>query len=170
MITIRPRPNRPQQGILSQDGRSYPCALGRSGLTSAKREGDGATPLITTKPLYGFYRPDRETRPPSALPFHALKTDMGWCDDRTHPSYNQPVSLPFDTSHEALWREDALYDLIVVLDINITRRTRGAGSALFMHVARDGYRPTEGCIALAKRDLRQLLKALTPQTRIRIMR
>ncbi|WP_244574533.1 L,D-transpeptidase [Cohaesibacter sp. ES.047] len=148
----------------------FPVALGRRGMTSKKREGDGGTPITVTRPLYGFYRADRENRPRSILPFTPIHAGMGWCDSPDHASYNRLVRLPFSTSHERMMREDNLYDLVVVLDINITKRTRNKGSALFMHVAREGYKPTEGCIALDKRDLRLVLAHMGPQTQIRIVR
>ncbi len=106
----------------------------------------------------------------STLPFVPIRNDMGWCDAPDHPSYNRPVALPFGSSHECLKRDDSLYDLVVVLDINITTRIKGMGSALFMHVAREGYKPTEGCIALRKEDLRQLLMHMRRDTTIRIQR
>lgn len=135
-------------------------------MTSSKREGDGATPIIVTKALYGFYRKDKGPKPNSQLAFLPIQQHWGWCDDAGHPNYNRLVSKPFGASHEELWRQDALYDLVVVLDINITHRIRGKGSALFMHVARDGFLPTEGCIALEKRDLYRLLTIMDSDTKI----
>lgn len=167
-ISIKPKPLNPSRGQLIFDQRAMHCSLGRSGISAFKREGDGRTPIIMTRPCYGFYRPDRENRPISQVPFFPLSPDLGWCDAPGHPSYNQPVRTPFDASHESMWREDALYDLVIVLDINISERVKGRGSALFMHVARDEYRPTEGCIALGKRDLRRLISYLTPKSSIRI--
>ena len=170
IITIRPKPDQQTKGLLRLDSLIFPCALGRSGLNIIKREGDGATPILVTRPLYGFYRPDRERRPISPLHFIPSRSNMGWCDTPDHASYNRQVQLPFNASHESLQRDDPLYDLVVVLDINIKKRIKGAGSALFMHVARKGYQPTEGCIALEKRDLRHLLKHMSNRTLIRITR
>ena len=169
-ITLRKKPGSNTKGLLSYGARTIPCALGRSGLGPIKLEGNGVTPLMTTRFLYGFYRPDREKRPASALPFQPLKNTMGWCDDSDHPAYNRLVTLPFSPSHENMWRDDQLYDLVIVLDINIAPRARRRGSALFMHVARQGYGPTEGCIALDKADLRHLLGYLSPDTRLTISR
>jgi L,D-peptidoglycan transpeptidase YkuD (ErfK/YbiS/YcfS/YnhG family) len=36
---------------------------------------------------------------------------------------------------------------------------RGRGSAIFLHLAREDGRPTEGCVALAPRDLNAVLAA-----------
>ena len=173
-LLVRPKPgSNPDdhsRGLLQLGNLIFPVALGRNGMTSHKREGDGATPITLTRPLFGFYRADRESRPCSALPFIPIRDDMGWCDAPDHPSYNRLVNLPFAASHECLKRDDSLYDLVVVLDINITKRVRGQGSALFMHVAREGYKPTEGCIALRKQDLRLVLNHMRPDTSLQIQR
>ncbi|WP_373235774.1 L,D-transpeptidase family protein [Cohaesibacter celericrescens] len=170
MITIKKKPLSISQGHCITGSTVFACALGQTGQTAFKQEGDGATPLTHTRPLYGFYRPDRESKPRSTLPFIPISKSMGWCDAIDHPSYNRRVRLPFGASCEAMWRDDSLYDLVVVLDINITQRQKGRGSALFMHVAREGYKPTEGCIALAKQDLRLLLQVMTTNSRIQIIR
>ena len=158
------------KGILRAGSDWFPCALGKHGLTSKKQERDGATPIITTRALYGFYRPDKEAKPISPISFKPLRSDLGWCDDPSDPNYNRLVRLPFSASHEEMWRSDELYDLVIVLDINITCRQCGKGSALFLHVARPGYPSTEGCIALKKQHLRRILQHLTPTTRIKICR
>ena len=169
-ITIRKKPGHSSKGLLTFGDQTVPCALGRSGMGPIKQEGNGVTPIMTTRMLYGFYRPDREKRPLSAVPFHPMHEDMGWCDEAEHRCYNQLVSLPFDASHETMWRDDPLYDLVIVLDINIAPRAKRRGSAIFMHVAREGFMPTEGCIALQKSDLRRLLGWMSPATRIHIAR
>lgn len=141
------------------------CALGRSGVAAGKREGDGATPRGVHRLLAGFYRPDRvKVRPRSPLPLAPLRRDLGWCDDPRHPAYNRPVRLPFRASHEAMWRDDGLYDLVLVVDWNLSPRARGRGSAIFVHVARPGLAPTEGCVALAPADLGRLLPRLAKRT------
>nr|WP_319391359.1 L,D-transpeptidase family protein [uncultured Cohaesibacter sp.] len=169
-ITLRKKPRQTTMGLLTLGTRTVPCALGRSGLGPIKLEGNGITPLMQTRILYGFYRPDKEKRPVSVLPFFPLEREMGWCDAPGHPSYNRLVQLPFSESHERMWRDDDLYDLVLVLDININPRANRRGSALFMHVARPDYSPTEGCIALAKPDLRHLLAVISPETRLTIAR
>ncbi|WP_321448111.1 L,D-transpeptidase family protein [uncultured Cohaesibacter sp.] len=169
-ITVRQKPGHDSKGLLTFGNQTVPCALGRGGMGPIKLEGNGVTPILTTRMLYGFYRPDREKRPLSAIPFYPMQTDMGWCDEAEHRCYNRLVSLPFEASHETMWREDPLYDLVVVLDINIAPRAKRRGSAIFMHVAREGYTPTEGCIALDKKDLRHLLGWMSPETKIDIAR
>jgi len=139
---------------------SYKCAIGRSGMIAAndKREGDGATP-IGKWPMRGiYYRADRLTLPKLALPSTPITKDMGWCDAPDDPAYNRLVTLPFAASHEILWREDHAYDLIIELGHNDNPPVPGLGSAVFMHVAKPGYTPTEGCVALALEDLIAVLK------------
>ena len=140
----------------------WPCSVGRGGLRRNKQEGDGATPIGRWPLRRLFYRPDREDRPGTRLPSSPLAPNLGWCDDPDDALYNQPVKLPYPGRHETLWRKDALYDLIVVLGYNDAPPLRGAGSAIFLHVATLDYDPTEGCVALAKDHLRSLLGAIGP--------
>lgn len=125
-----------------------------------KREGDGASPIGRWPARRVFYRPDKRPPPETGLPAIGLKPEDGWSDDPAEPSYNRLVNLPCRGSHERLWREDGLYDLIVELGYNDDPVVAEMGSAIFLHVARGGYAPTEGCIALAEEDLREVLRVL----------
>jgi L,D-peptidoglycan transpeptidase YkuD (ErfK/YbiS/YcfS/YnhG family) len=113
-----------------------------------------------------FWREDRLARPATGLPIDALIPEAGWCDDPSSPLYNFPVALPFPLSHEKLWREDGVYDVIVVLGYNDDPPVRGKGSAIFLHLARAGYEPTQGCVAVSLPDLRRLLPRLGRQVRL----
>lgn len=115
-----------------------------------------------------LYRADNTRRPLTGLPVSAIRADDGWCDAPGDRNYNRPVRLPYPTSAERMRRDDDLYDIVVVLSHNQRPRVRGAGSAVFVHLARPGYQPTEGCIALAEPDLRDLLARLRRGDRIRI--
>jgi L,D-peptidoglycan transpeptidase YkuD (ErfK/YbiS/YcfS/YnhG family) len=160
-ICVRVLSHSSSRGIIQLGATSLPCALGRSGIKALKREGDGASPLGTWPLERGLLRPDRCRRPFTGLPFRSLSPDDGWCDASVDRNYNRRVKLPYPASAERLWRPDSLYDLIIVLDHNRSRRRRNCGSAIFMHVAREGYRPTEGCIALSRGDLVRLLAKLS---------
>ncbi len=103
-------------------------------------------------------------RPRAWRLFQPLKRDMGWCDAPGSPSYNRPVKLPFSAGHENLWRDDALYDLVIVLGYNLYPRREGRGSAIFLHCARADFAPTAGCVALQPADLRRLLPLLSAKT------
>ena len=155
-------------GRLECGGRSYRCALGRGGVVLVKAEGDGATPAGGFPLRRVLYRPDRLERPATGLPSAEVAPDMGWCDDPAHPDYNRQVRRPFAASNEALWRENEVYDLIIVLGHNDDPPVPGRGSAIFMHVARPDYAPTEGCVALALEDLLEVLAACRPGGEIRI--
>lgn len=148
------------RGFLRLGPITVPCAIGRAGLTRRKREGDGATPVGRFALLGAYYRPDRQARLPGGVPCVPLQPDDGWCDDPRHPRYNRPVRLPFAASHEKMWREDHLYDIVVVLDCNMAPAIKGRGSAIFFHLAREGYAPTEGCVAVAPRHMRLILSRL----------
>lgn len=149
-------------------GRTIPVALGPAGIRHDKREGDGATPAGTWRPRQVRWRADHGTRPATQLPVRTTRREDGWCDDPTDGRYNLPVTLPFAPSHEEMWRKDALYDLVVVLDHNARPRKARRGSAVFLHLAREGFEPTAGCIALRRADLKRLLAILTPRTRIKV--
>lgn len=141
------------------------CALGRSGISAIKREGDGATPRGRL-PLRAVLYRSKDTRPRVAFRLSTIRRRDGWCDDPQDRNYNRPVRLPYRASAEHLWRADGLYDIVVVLGYNDVPRVRNRGSAIFMHVARENFEPTEGCIALSARDLRRLLIALPRRSEI----
>lgn len=155
-------------GTLAVGGQRYPCVLGRSGVTGDKREGDLKTPIGDFALRRLHYRADRMARPRTGLPVSAIGTDDGWCDDPGHSDYNGPVKLPFDASHERLWRDDHVYDLVVEIGYNDDLPVPGRGSAIFLHVARDDRAGTEGCVALARVDLLGALEKISAGSRIRI--
>ncbi len=153
------------------EGRAYPAIWGQNGAIEAaeKKEGDGKTPLGLFALRRVFYRADRLTRPQTRLPLTALAPDHGWCDAPDDPKYNQWVSLPYPAHAETLWREDRLYDIIIVIGFNDAPVRAGFGSAIFIHLTAEDGAPTKGCIALAPDDMRALLKSAGPETKIRIM-
>ena len=171
LITVR-APRGATTGTLHFNGRAYPCTLGRSGIVDGKHEGDGGTPAGVYPLREIRYRPDRIAPPRSNLPVTATTPSDGWCDDPADPAYNKPVRLPYSRSTESLWREDGAYDLFAVIGYNDAPPVPGAGSAIFLHVARTGpdgtFRPTAGCVALAEPDLLAVLSACTPRTMIDI--
>lgn len=153
----------PAAAMLIGGFRRYRCALGRGGIVVDKREGDGGTPVGRFPLRQVFYRPDRLAAPPvTALPVRAIAPTDGWCDAPEDPAYNRPVTLPYPASAETMWREDTLYDVVVVLGHNDDPPVPGRGSCIFLHVARPGYAPTEGCVALALPDLLAVLADCWP--------
>ena len=164
------------QAIVHPDGRLvlgglvFRAALGRAGVAGDKREGDGATPAGRFVFRRLLYRPDRLAPPPTGLALLPLAPCDGWCDEPGDPLYNRPVTLPYKARHEVLWRRDDIYDLIVVLGHNDDPVRPGAGSAVFLHVARPDFSPTAGCIVLAKHDLLTLLANASPGDGIDVKR
>lgn len=146
-------------GRLDYRGRVLRCALGRGGVVAAaaKREGDGGTPTGRLPLRRIHYRADRLAPPRAAVPLSPIAPDDLWCDDPAHPQYNRLVRRPFEASHEEMWREDALYDVVGELGWNDSPPAGGRGSAIFLHLARPDYAPTAGCVALALPDLLWLL-------------
>ncbi|MBV1701886.1 MAG: L,D-transpeptidase family protein [Hyphomicrobiales bacterium] len=142
-------------------GLTLPCALGPAGICAIKREGDGATPRGTFKITSGLWRADRLPRPRTSLTLHAITPRLGWCDAPGHRNYNRPVHLPFAASHESLWREDAVYDVVLILDHNQRPRRQNGGSAIFFHLAKPGFVATAGCVAIERRAMMCLLARLS---------
>ena len=167
LIVRRLSPARPV-GWLEFGSYRWPCAFGRAGISPNKKEGDGVTPRGVYVLRRVLYRADKIQRPMTGLAIQRTAPDMGWCDAVGDRNYNRKIRHPYPVSAEQLWRDDELYDLVVVLSHNERPRIQGRGSAVFMHVARPGFRPTEGCIALRKSDLRKLLKRAGRQAKIRI--
>jgi L,D-peptidoglycan transpeptidase YkuD (ErfK/YbiS/YcfS/YnhG family) len=155
---------------LRGSGIDIACEIGRSGPIDAadKREGDGATPTGIWPIRAALLRPDRVARSIGwRLPWRWLRPDDGWSDDIADPAYNRPVRHPHGFSAERLWREDGLYDAIVILGHNDSPPVAGAGSAIFLHCADPG-RPTEGCVAIARESLLTLIGQLAPGNAIEI--
>jgi len=158
------------------DGMMFPCAIGRGGACAAqdKREGDGCTPLGLW-PIRGvLLRPERVTLPARpAVPWRWTRSCDGWSDGADDPAYNRPVLLPRAHSHEILQREDAAYDIIIVLGHNDAPPVPGMGSAIFWHIwvpdESGAPRPTEGCIAIAREDMDQILPLLKPGMHLEIV-
>jgi len=171
-LVVRRRPGTVHHGLLLVPGLpALPAALGRGGTAYDKREGDGRTPAGLFHVLAGYYRADRMPRPVTRLPLAPLRRDDGWCDAAGDRRYNRPVRLPLqglEVSHERMWRRDAVYDVVLVIDHNRRPRVQGRGSAVFIHLARPGFAPTEGCIALRRADMMRLLARLGPGQEVRI--
>lgn len=153
------------QFVATSDGRfrglsiDVRCVLGKAGCLSVehKIEGDGASPIGVWPMLRVFWRDDRVEKPKTILPTVPIQENYGWCDDSQHPNYNQLIQTPFYARHETLWRDDHIYDIIVELGYNLSPVISGKGSAIFLHIAKSDFSPTEGCVALTEADLREVL-------------
>jgi L,D-peptidoglycan transpeptidase YkuD (ErfK/YbiS/YcfS/YnhG family) len=149
--------------------RRWRCVLGAGGVREDKVEGDGATPAGDYPLRRLYFRNDRLVLPKVALPARPIAEHDGWCDDPRSPAYNRLVRVPNEWSHEKMWREDGLYDLVVVVGYNDDPPEGEWGSAIFLHVARDDYSPTRGCVAFARNDLLELVTLLRPGARLRVL-
>ena len=147
-------------------GRRFPARIGRGGVTSTKREGDGATPAGVHRLVGLLYRPDRVAA--SALPDWARPIPRGllWCDEPDHEDYNLPVTAPFAGRHERMRRTDPQYDVVLLTDWNWPEPRAGRGSAIFVHVRRGPGHPTAGCVALRKDHLLWITRRILHRTRL----
>jgi L,D-peptidoglycan transpeptidase YkuD (ErfK/YbiS/YcfS/YnhG family) len=166
LILIRATAGNPRRGWLLAGGSTIPVALGRGGIRANKREGDGGTPKGTFHPRKLWWRADRHPQPRTFLPVRAIAFEDAWCEDPNNRHYNRPVRLDRDRSGDRLRREDHLYDFIVEIDHNSSPRVAGRGSAVFLHLARDNFAPTAGCVSMTKPAMLHLLRRLGPHTRI----
>jgi L,D-peptidoglycan transpeptidase YkuD (ErfK/YbiS/YcfS/YnhG family) len=167
-IRVNTRPGRKTQGWLFAGPLPVPVALGRGGIKADKREGDGGTPRGRFRPLRLWWRADRLPRPRTLLPIHRIGPDDAWSEDPHHRRYNQPFLRSANEPGDRLRRADNLYDMIIEIDHNTRPRVAGRGSAVFIHVARPGFAPTAGCVALQPRDLKMLLSRINSKPRIMI--
>lgn len=149
--------------------RRWRCVIGAGGVREDKVEGDGATPAGEYPLRHIYYRNDRLVLPKVELPARAIGEKDGWCDDPRSPSYNRLVRIPNEWSHEKLWREDGLYDLLVVVGYNDDPPEGEWGSAIFLHAAREEFSATRGCVAFKPADLLELVTLLKPSTRLRVL-
>ena len=165
-VRIRAAAGNPRRGWLTAGDRAIPVALGRGGILANKREGDGGTPRGTFRPVRLWWRSDRCPRPQTFLPVRAIGPEDAWCEDPTDRHYNRPVRLGLDRRGDRLRRDDHLYDFVIEIDHNTAPRIAGRGSAVFLHLARENFGPTAGCVAMTRSAMLHLLRDLGPDTRI----
>jgi L,D-peptidoglycan transpeptidase YkuD (ErfK/YbiS/YcfS/YnhG family) len=166
VIRVRPAAGNPRRGWLTAGPLAIPVALGRGGIRANKREGDGGTPRGSFQPRQLWWRADRHSRPQTFLPARAIGAEDAWCEDPADRHYNRPIRLTREQGGDRLKRADHLYDFIVEIDHNTRPRIAGRGSAVFLHLARDNFGPTAGCVSMTRSAMLQLLRRLGPRTRI----
>ena len=165
-IRIRSSAGNSRRGWLTARGLTVPVALGRGGVQANKREGDGGTPRGTFLPRKLWWRADRHQRPRTFLAARTITAHDAWCEDPDDRHYNRPIRVARDHKGDRLQRKDHLYDFIVEIDHNTRPRIAGRGSAVFLHLARDNFGPTAGCVAMTRSAMLRLLRRLGPRTRI----
>ena len=155
-------------GYLKYKNLKFRCALGKAGIKKKEKEGDNATPKGIFKITRLYYRPDRIKNIITAVKKIKIKKNIGWCDDPNSHFYNQQISLPNEFGHEKLYRNDNLYDLILVINYNTNPIIKNKGSAIFIHIAKKNYKKTKGCIALKKKHVIELISKIKKNTQIKI--
>jgi L,D-peptidoglycan transpeptidase YkuD (ErfK/YbiS/YcfS/YnhG family) len=144
------------------------CSIGKRGISNKKREGDKKTPKGEFKLKYILYRKDRIINLKTSLRKITIKKNMGWCDDPKSTNYNKIINQPSKSSFEKLWRKENVYDIIIVIDYNLNPVVKNKGSAIFLHIAKRKYRPTNGCIAISKNNIKLLASKINKKTKIKI--
>ena len=157
-----------KSGYLQYKNLKFRCALGKAGIKKKEKEGDNVTPKGIFKITSMYYRPDKIKNIITAVKKIKIKKNIGWCDDPNSHFYNQQISLPNKFGHEKLYRNDSLYDLILVLNYNVNPIIKNKGSAIFMHIAKKNYKKTKGCVALKKKHLIELISKIKKNTKIKI--
>ena len=155
-------------GYLKYKNLKFRCALGKAGIKNKEKEGDNITPRGIFKITKIYYRPDKIKKIKTFVTPIKIKKNMGWCDDSKSNYYNKQIKLPNKFGYERLHRNDNLYDIILVLDYNTNPTVRGKGSAIFIHVSKNSYKKTKGCIALKKKHLLKLIPLIKKNTKIKI--
>jgi len=155
-------------GYLKYKNLKFRCALGKAGIKKKKKEGDNITPKGEFKIIKIYYRNDKIKNITTSIKKIKIKRSTGWCDDQNSKFYNKQIKLPSKFSHEKLYRNDNLYDLILVSNYNMNPIIKNKGSAIFIHVAKNSYEKTKGCIALKKEHLIKLLSQIKKDTKIKI--
>ena len=155
-------------GFLTYKNLKFRCAIGKAGIKKKEKEGDNITPKGIFKITNIYYRSDKIKNIATPIKIIKIKKNMGWCDDPESRNYNKEIKIPNNFSYEKLYRNDNIYDLIIVLSYNISPTIKNKGSAIFIHIAKNKYLPTEGCVALKKNHLIKILKEIKSNTLIKI--
>ena len=145
------------------------CAVGKRGIKKKEREGDYITPIGEFKIKYLLYRKDRVRKLKTVLKKIVIKKDMGWCDDPKSKKYNKLITTPSKYSFEKIFKKENIYDIILVLNYNMSPIVKDKGSAIFIHIATKNYKSTEGCVAIKKKQLLKMLKSITENTKVKIV-
>lgn len=143
------------------------CAIGKKGIGYKKKEGDLITPKGKFKIKLILYRKDR-VKLKTKLRKVAIQKNMVWCDDPRSQKYNQLVRLPSNFRHEKLYKKENIYDIVLVLNFNMSPTKKNKGSAIFIHVAKNNYKKTEGCVAIRKFALLKIVRELKTNTKVKI--
>ena len=157
-----------KSGYLKYKNFKFRCALGKKGIGKKIKEGDNITPRGTFKITKIYYRPDKIKKLITFFKKIKIKRNMGWCDDPRSKFYNKQMKIPSKFSHERFYRNDNIYDIIAVLNYNTNPTIKNKGSAIFIHISKNNYKQTAGCVAIKKKNLIKLLKIIKKNTKVKI--
>ena len=155
--------------LLIYNNYKVKCALGKRGIGTKRKEGDLITPKGSYKIKGILYRRDKVKNLNTKLEKKAISKKMGWCDDPKSKKYNQLVKLPFRFNFEKLYRKDGIYDIIFILNYNTNPIKKNKGSAIFIHIAKNNYSATRGCIAIKRKDIKKLAREINRKTLVKII-
>ena len=151
---------------LTYQNNKVKCAIGKKGIGRKQKEGDQITPRGIFRVKDILYRKDKINCLRSVIKKTQIKKNMGWCDDPKSKDYNKLIKYPFNYKSERLYRSNNIYDIILVLDFNMHPIMKNKGSAIFIHISNNKYNPTQGCIAIKKKELLKLIKFIDKKTKI----
>ncbi len=153
---------------LSINNYRVKCAIGKRGINVKKKEGDLITPKGLFKIKFILYRKDRIFNLKTKIKKMAIKKNMGWCDDPRSIYYNKLINLPFKYSAEKLYRTENTYDIIFVLNYNMRPIIKNKGSAIFIHIAKNNFKKTAGCVAIKKTSMKKIASIIDKKTLVKI--
>tara|TARA_Y100001958_G_C20866210_1_gene302363 strand:+ start:9 stop:509 length:501 start_codon:yes stop_codon:yes gene_type:complete len=157
------------KNYLTYNNYKAKCAIGKKGIGNKKREGDKITPKGQYKIKFILYRSDRIKKISTKLEKINISKNLGWCNDPKSKKYNKLIKLPFNFSHEKLYKKENTYDVILVLNYNMFPIKKNKGSAIFIHIATRNFRKTEGCVAISKRSILKIIKDIKKNTQVKIV-
>ena len=146
----------------------FKCCIGKNGISKKKIEGDKKTPCGIFEIEHLYFRKDRLKKPETYLKRIEITNNIGWCNDiHIAEKYNKLIKTNDKIKHEKLKRKDHKYDLLIPIKYNFNNPLPGLGSCIFIHLT-NNFKPTDGCIALKKKDFLIMLKLIKKKTKIKI--
>ena len=155
-------------GFLIFKEKKILCYVGKNGIGNKKREGDLITPKGIFRMRKVFYRYDKIGDIKSKVPKKRIEKKYTWITDSKNKDYNKFSSKKLKCFDENMYRDDSLYDLVITLDFNINPVRKFKGSAIFIHCSEKGRKFTEGCIAVNKKDLIDIVSFISPFSFLKI--
>ena len=154
--------------LLLYRGYKLKCCIGKSGINKFKKEGDLSTPKGVFNLGALYYMKYRNKYLKTRLNKKIIKKNMGWCNDSRSEKYNKEIRFPFKHGAEKLFRKDKIYDIFVNIKYNQSPVVKGKGSAIFLHLEKKNYKPTQGCVEIKKKDFLRILPLIKKNTKISI--